>query len=179
MLLQPQPLLVTKVKPRKAGFTLVELLISLAVLTVVIFLSLGLIIPLRVTRASNLESQALNYAKSYTELVKIFWAQSNKYGPNIATVNTDFAGANPLYWPRIGSGNDIELATGWTLLATVASANNSTALNAKFTSPTLTTLADTLRLLTVTVTPPANSGGKPIELTTLITRPSSGVLAVP
>jgi prepilin-type N-terminal cleavage/methylation domain-containing protein len=161
----------------RAGFSLVEMLISLVILGVVVLLSLGLTIPLRVTRASNLESQALNFTKSYIELVKVLWLQPNKYGPDIAAVNANFNTTTPSYWPKInGSGYDIQLPTGWTMTATVTSANNASAAAPAFTSAALKNLSDTLRLVKITAIPPTDSGAKPVSLTTLITRPSTGVI---
>jgi prepilin-type N-terminal cleavage/methylation domain-containing protein len=166
----------SKSNNRRAGFSLVELLISLVILGVVVLLSLGLTIPLRLTRTSNLESQALNFSKSYLELVKVLWLQPNKYGPDIATVNTDFNATTPSYWPKInGTGYDLKLPTGWTMTATVTSANNASAVAAPFASVALKNLSDTLRLVKITATPPTNSGANPVTLTTLITRPSTGV----
>jgi prepilin-type N-terminal cleavage/methylation domain-containing protein len=163
---------------RRAGFSLVELLISLVILGVVVLLSLGLTIPLRLTRTSNLESQALNYTKSYIELVKVLWLQPNKYGPSIAAVNSDFSTTTPSYWPKVnGTGYAIQLPTNWSISAVVTSANNPSASATQFTSAALINLADTLRLVKITVTPPTNSGAKPVSLTTLITRPSTGVTA--
>lgn len=166
----------SKFRVGKAGFTLVELLISLAILGIVVVLSLGLVIPLKLTRTSNLESQGLNFAKSYLELVKVLWLQPNKYGPGVTAVNTDFSATTPAYWPKVnGTGYDIQLPTGWTILAAATAANNPSASATNFASASLITLSDTLRLVKVTVTPPTNSGGKPVVLTTLIVRPSSGV----
>jgi prepilin-type N-terminal cleavage/methylation domain-containing protein len=175
-LLQP---LAIKNKQSRSGFTMVELLVAIVLLAAVVLLSQGLLIPLKITTRSNQESSALNYAKSYIELVKVNWLDSTKYGPSVAAVNTDFALATPNYWPSWGTttGKDIKVPAGWTIAASVTSKTPASSTNAKFAAAGLVTLKDTLRLVTITVTPPnlVSSGVSPVTLTTLIARPSTGV----
>jgi prepilin-type N-terminal cleavage/methylation domain-containing protein len=174
---QPQQL-ATKGKKSKSGFTIVELLVAMVLLAAVVLLAQGLLIPLNITSRSNQESSALNYAKSYIELVKVNWLESTKYGPNVADVNSDFSASTPSYWPKWGttSSVDIKVPSGWTIAASATSKTPASGADAKFTAPAMKSLQDTLRLVTVTVTPPNLSGGvSPVTLTTLIARPSTGV----
>jgi prepilin-type N-terminal cleavage/methylation domain-containing protein len=55
----------------KKAFTLIEVLVALLLLSAVVFVATGFIIPLQVTRQSATESSALNYGRSYIELVKV------------------------------------------------------------------------------------------------------------
>jgi hypothetical protein len=157
---------------------MVELLVAIALLAAVVLLAQGLLIPLRITNRGNQESSALNYAKSYIELIKVNWLNEKKYGPSVAAVNSDFSLANPNYWPSWGDGSyDLKVPTGWIITAIATSKTPTSGTDAKFTSATLVTLQDTLRLVTVTVTPPnLSSGVSPITLSTLIARPSTGVI---
>jgi prepilin-type N-terminal cleavage/methylation domain-containing protein len=161
-------------KQHKAGLTLIEVLISIALLGAVVLLAQGFIIPLQVTKRSNTESSALNIAKSYIELIKVNWLRSDLYGVSVATVNAD---TTFKYFPKWGSTGtvDIKVPVGWTIGAVATSTNGTSASNTAFNAVKLVTLKDTLRLVTVTVTPPIDSGSKPVVLTTLIARPSSGV----
>ncbi len=160
-------------KQRNAGLTIIEVLISIALLGAVVLLAQGFIIPLQVTKKSNTESSALNIAKSYIELIKVNWLRSDLYGSDVATVNAD---TTFKYFPKWGSTGtvDVKVPVGWTVGAAATSANGTSAANAAFNVGKLVTLKDTLRLVTVTVTPPTDSGSKPVVLTTLISRPSSG-----
>ncbi len=161
-------------KKHKSGLTLIEVLISIALLGAVVLLAQGFIIPLQVTKKSNTESSALNIAKSYMELIKVNWLRSDLYGLNVATVNAD---TTFKYFPKWGSAGtvDVKVPTGWTIMAVATSANSTSTSNTAFNAAKLVTLKDTLRLVTVTVTPSTDSSSKPVVLTTLIARPSSGV----
>jgi prepilin-type N-terminal cleavage/methylation domain-containing protein len=160
---------------KESGLTLIEVLVSLALLGVIVFIMQGFVIPIKVTKQSSIESNALNFAKSYIELVKVNWLQSSLYGPSLATVNAD---TTFTYWPEWGTTGSpaLKLPTNWTITATATSANTTSASNAKFTTAKLISLQDTLRLVTVTVTPPTDFGSKPVVLTTLIARPSTGII---
>jgi prepilin-type N-terminal cleavage/methylation domain-containing protein len=160
---------------KESGLTLIEVLVSLALLGVIVFIMQGFVIPIKVTKQSSTESNALNFAKSYIELVKVNWLQSSLYGPSLSTVNADTAFT---YWPEWGTIGSpaIKLPANWTITATATSANTTSASNTKFTTAKLISLQDTLRLVTVTVTPPTDFGSKPVVLTTLIARPSTGII---
>jgi prepilin-type N-terminal cleavage/methylation domain-containing protein len=170
---QQQPRAINK-KQFQKGLTVIEVLVAIALLGAVVLLAQGFVIPLQLTQRSSLESSSLNYAKSYIELIKVNWLQASLYGLDVATVNAD---STFKYWPKWGTTGtvDIKLPTGWTIAAVATSANTSSVNDAKFNAVALKTLKDTLRLVTVTVTPPTASGAKPIVLTTLIARPSTGV----
>jgi Tfp pilus assembly protein PilV len=148
--------------------TIIEVLVSLVLLGSVVFVVQGFLIPLQVTRASSLEIQGLSYARSYVELTKARWLVNASYGTTTANA----------VWPTWGSSGtvDLQVGTGWTVTRTIAVIPTATTADTRFQVAALASLADTLRQVTVTVTPPTGSGGKPITLTTLIGRPNSGVV---
>jgi prepilin-type N-terminal cleavage/methylation domain-containing protein len=150
---------VSNLKHRKtSGLTIIEVLVSLILLGVLVLIASGLVIPLRLTRDSGIETQALTYGRSYMELVKSLWLEPSKY--------------NAITLPVIsGSSASIKIPSGWTVTPTVN----------RFTSPTtelpqfgntavesMRAYKDTLREVVVTVTPP---NGKAITLRTIIARP--------
>jgi prepilin-type N-terminal cleavage/methylation domain-containing protein len=132
----------------KAGFTLIEVLVSLALLGTVIFIVSGFILPLRLTRSSQIESNAVTYARSYIELVKVRWLNRDAFvNATLPTVGT-------------GAASEIKLPEGWNL-------------NVELREPgaSLTVLsADTLRPVIVTVKPSSDQKTW-VKLSTFIARP--------
>lgn len=154
-------------KKKIGGLTIVEVLVALVLLGVVILISAGLIIPLRVTRDSNIETQALSLARSYIELVRQRWLDPAEYeqSPSNNTVDPK--------WPTAGTAtsNDLVLPNGWTLTteATIRiGANRYSDGDAEFASSTnLRRFRDTIRNVKITITP--NNGAKSVTLETVIT----------
>ena len=74
------------------GFTIVEILVALMLLGVLGMVALGMVLPLRVNRDTNLETRATAYARSYLELVKGRWLTSTVYEagtlPTTCTIGT-------------------------------------------------------------------------------------------
>ena len=66
-----------KAKPparsKRSGLTLIEIMVALALLGIIGLIAGGFLLPLRLTRTSNVETQALSLARSYLELVKNRW----------------------------------------------------------------------------------------------------------
>ncbi len=63
----------------RKGFTLVEVLVALMLVGVLGMVALGMVLPLRLNRDTNLETRATAYARSYLELVKGRWLTSSAY----------------------------------------------------------------------------------------------------
>lgn len=69
---------------KSSGFSLIELLISVAVFSVIMLALSGLITNgLQVRRSNNSEIQALAYANSYLERYKSHWVESANYSDGI------------------------------------------------------------------------------------------------
>jgi type II secretory pathway pseudopilin PulG len=135
-------------KKTKMGLTLIEVLVSLALLGAVIFIVSGFILPLRVTRDSQVESNAVTYARSYIELVKVRWLNRDAFIN--ATLPT--AGAS--------AASEIKLPQGWNIdVALRESGASATPLS-----------ADTLRPVIVTVKPSSDQKTW-VKLSTLIAKP--------
>jgi prepilin-type N-terminal cleavage/methylation domain-containing protein len=61
------------------GFTLIEILVALALLGILGVVASGFLLPLRINRDSSQESQALTYARSYVEVLKARWLDRNTF----------------------------------------------------------------------------------------------------
>jgi prepilin-type N-terminal cleavage/methylation domain-containing protein len=147
------------------GLTIVEVIVAIALLAVVVLISAGFVVPLQVTRSSSIETQALAYGRSYLELVREQWLESAKYESSPAD-----ATPNPV-WPRLTGGTvDLKIPIDWSITPSVQIISSPTSANVAFNAIGLTAYRDTLRKVTVTVTP--SNDGKPISLTTIIARPS-------
>ncbi len=162
---KPQQL-VFKSFDSKSGLTVVEVLVAVGLLGVVALITLGLIIPLRVTRDSNVETQALAYGRSYLELVRESWLEPSNYeaSPSNATINP--------VWPSTTGGTpDLTLPSGWIITPTATARTGAlyTDANTAFSATALRGYRDTLRNVSIVIQP--NNGGRAITLTTVIGRP--------
>ncbi len=135
------------------GFSLIEVLIAILLLSSVILIATGFILPLKVTKVSAEQTAAATYARSYIELLKVRWSDTTNY--TAPTTGSPTISSN-------GSSADIEMPTGWDLT----------------TNSTTWTTADNIRTVTVTVKPPQKSGESTVVwqsrwlvLSVLITRP--------
>jgi Tfp pilus assembly protein PilV len=153
------PIKFSNTSRRSLGLSLTEVLVALVFLGVIVLLSLGLILPLRITRNANVETQALTYARSYMELVRTTWSNADKY--------------QALTWPDASSANpDLKLPTGWSIdRSSSVISNAATSTDANFSSGALKTLSDTLREVTVTAKAPTGSGIKDFTIKSYIARP--------
>jgi prepilin-type N-terminal cleavage/methylation domain-containing protein len=136
---------------RRAGFTLIEILVSLVLVGVLILITSSLILPLRITRASSVETQAVAFAQSYIELVKSRWQVATAFE----------AGANTTgdLLPVVDSTTtaDIRIPDGWVFEVDKSG----------------WTATDTIRTLKITVKPKDTTSTTGwVILTTKITRPS-------
>jgi prepilin-type N-terminal cleavage/methylation domain-containing protein len=90
---------------RQAGFSLIEMIISLALVGILGVIAGGFILPLRMTGNTSSQTQSLAVARSYLEITKNRWLNKisfeNQTLPTLSTVNT--------------SSSDIKLPTGWTV----------------------------------------------------------------
>jgi prepilin-type N-terminal cleavage/methylation domain-containing protein len=137
-------------RKRQHGLTLIEMMVALALVGVLGIIGGGLLLPMRMSREANAQSQALSYARSYLEMVKGRWLDANVYKNKTLPTWKIKGATNP-------ASADMELPTGWAIA--VPEASDATAW------------ADTnnIRTVTVTVTMPALPEFK---LSTQITRPS-------
>lgn len=133
---------------RKHGFTLVEMLVSLVLLGVVLLVTSGLVLPLRLTKTASNETTGAAVAQSYLELLKSKWLDDTNYTNMVL----------PLVCTKTDTttiGCDIRIDTGWTL---AIKSSVSTAWGA----------TQTLRPVVVEVT---MADGKIIPFSTLVARP--------
>ncbi len=132
----------------KHGFTLVEMLVSLVLLGVVLLVTSGLVLPLRLTKTASNETAGAAVAQSYLELLKSKWLDDTNY-TNIVL---------PLVCPKSDTttlGCDIRVEDGWEL-------------KIKTTVSTAWTATQTLRPVVVEVT---MKDGSVIPFSTLVARP--------
>ena len=134
----------SKFSNREDGFTIIEVIVALALLGILVIMASGLLIPLSVTNQSNTEGRAAGIARSYIEILKSRWQIKGNYI------------TAPYGVPTVGEVvGDIKIPTDWTLTV------NSNTWKAD----------DTIRTVTVTVTPDTKNSN-PVVLEALITRPS-------
>ena len=118
------------------GFTLVEMMVALVLVGVLGLIGGGFLLPLKMSRDANAQSQALSYARSYLEIIKGRWLDANVYKNK--TLPT---------WKEIGATTpataDIEVPVGWEIVVPEAAAtstawastNNIRTVTIKITSP--------------------------------------------
>jgi prepilin-type N-terminal cleavage/methylation domain-containing protein len=131
----------------KQGFTLVEVLVAMALLGILVIMASGLLIPLRITTQTSAEGRAASIARSYIEILKSRWLARTDY------INSPY---NVPSVSDTSTSADIKLPSGWIL----------TVNSADWTSN------DTLRTVTVTVKPDANDVKSNVIIETMINRPS-------
>jgi prepilin-type N-terminal cleavage/methylation domain-containing protein len=143
------------------GFTLIELIVSLGLISLVGVVAGGFLLPLRLTRQSNLETQGLTYARSYMEALKTRWINKAGYKPGnyltsdrpIMAYDTDTA--------AVQAAADVVFPASWTYTATITPSTT--------ISGSVTTVSDVYRTVKVTVQPPGNQA--PVVLTTRVVQP--------
>jgi prepilin-type N-terminal cleavage/methylation domain-containing protein len=150
---------VSREKIRKtSGLTIIEVLVSLVLLGVLVLIASGLVIPLRLTRDSGVQTQALTYGRSYLELVKSLWLEPLKY--------------TAVTLPKItGTTPDIKLPSGWTITPTINRFTSPTTELPQFGTTAVASMQfykDTLREVIITVKSPDE---KTTTLRTIIARP--------
>ena len=129
---------------RAAGFSLIEMMVALVLAALVGTVAMGLLTPLRATRASASETQALTYARSYAELLKARWLRADAF--NRADV------------PRLeGADAEVKVPAPWALTVEVRNEDGKAPRS-----------DDLLRRVRVRVT---RADGPPVELLTLVARP--------
>ncbi len=133
---------------RKHGFTLVEMLVSLVLLGVVLLVTSGLVLPLRLTKTASNETVGAAIAQSYLEVLKNKWLDDTKY--QNMTLPVVCAKSD-----TITVGCDIRIDTGWTL-------------QIKPTISAAWTATQTLRQVVIEVT---TIEGKIIPFSTLVAKP--------
>ena len=135
----------------KSGFTLIEILISLVLVGLLILITSSLILPLRLTRSSNIETQAVAFGQSYIELIKSRWQVQSNFIAGEALLPKASSSPSP--------APEILLPAGWTLVVDGASS---------------WTTNDTIRIVKVIVKPIGTTKiSEWIVITTKITRPSA------
>ena len=129
------------------GFTLVEVIVAMALLGILVIMASGLLIPLKITNQTSVEERAAGIARSYIEILKSRWQ-----------VRTDYINL-PYNVPNASDTDmsaDIKLPTGWTLTV----------------NDGIWTSNDTLRTVTVTIKPDASDSKSDVIIETMINRPS-------
>lgn len=129
-----------------AGFTLIEMIVSLVLVGILGVIATGFLTPLQINRRTAQEGQATNHARSYLELVKGRWLNTSTFA----------TGSLPKVCAKTSTDTDCDLKmdTGWnvgvdaTLVASWAA-------------------TDTLR----TVTVKASQGTYTYSFSTLISQP--------
>jgi prepilin-type N-terminal cleavage/methylation domain-containing protein len=134
----------------RAGFTLIEVLVSLLLFGVLIVIASGLLLPLNLVKTTSTESKAVSFGRSYIEIVKSRWQIGAAFS------NTGQSSAYALPTASDTGSPDIKLPTGWTL---------------ETNSATWST-TETTRTLTVTVKPSSTDVKTWISLSVVITKPS-------
>jgi prepilin-type N-terminal cleavage/methylation domain-containing protein len=133
---------------RQAGFSLIEMLISLALVGILGVIAGGFILPLRMTRNTSSQTQSLAIARSYLEITKNSWLNKINFEkqtlPTLSTANT--------------SSSDIKLPNDWTVTTDCKGITN-----------TICTATDELRTMKITVTAPNRPT---LTLMTQISKPS-------
>jgi prepilin-type N-terminal cleavage/methylation domain-containing protein len=136
----------------QGGFTLIELLVSLGLISLVGVVAGGFLLPLRLTRQANLETQGLSYARSYIEALKTRWASKAGYNPANQATSARPVVAYDTDTATVRTAADVVLPASWTVGLVVTPSTN-----------------DTYRSVTVTVTPAGT--GTPLVLTTRVVQP--------
>jgi prepilin-type N-terminal cleavage/methylation domain-containing protein len=143
------------------GFTLIELIVSLGLISLVGVVAGGFLLPLRLTRQSNLETQGLTYARSYMEALKTRWINKSGYKPGNHLTSDRPVVAYDTDTSAIQNAADVVVPASWTYTTTITPSTT--------TSGTVTTVSDVYRTVKVTVKPPGDQGT--VVLTTRVVQP--------
>jgi type II secretory pathway pseudopilin PulG len=144
-------------RSRSAGLTLVEILVSLGIVSLIAITVGYFTLPLNLTRKSNVETQALTIARTYMEIVKGRWSDINDAGyatktglPTVSDVNS-------------ATVTDIKIPVGWSVVVNSADWNQ---------GPPVGTI-DSLRTVKIIVKPvPITDTTLWVTLSTQIIKPN-------
>ena len=136
----------------QGGFTLIEMIVSLGLISLVGVVAGGFLLPLRLTRQANTETQGLSYARSYLEALKTGWVTSAGYKPANQATSARPVVAYDTDTAAVRAAADVVLPDSWTAALAITPSTN-----------------DTYRSVTVTITPPGS--GTPMVLTTRVVQP--------
>jgi prepilin-type N-terminal cleavage/methylation domain-containing protein len=130
----------------QSGFSLVEMLVALALVGILGVVSSGFLTPFKISRTSARESVATNYARSYLELVKGRWLNPASFG----------SGALPKICATTDTATDcdLQIPSDWTV-------------GVDTTTVATWKAADTIRLVTVK----ASQGTDSYQFSTVISQP--------
>jgi prepilin-type N-terminal cleavage/methylation domain-containing protein len=151
-MMHQQPFASKRLPRSQGGFTLIELLVSLGLISLVGVVAGGFLLPLRLTRQANLETQGLSYARSYLEALKTRWVNTAGYNPANQATSARPVVAYATDTATVRDAADVVLPASWTVALAVTPSTG-----------------DTYRSVTVTVTPPGT--GTPLVLTTRVVQP--------
>jgi type II secretory pathway pseudopilin PulG len=142
---------------RLAGLTLIEILVSLGIVSLIAITVGYFTLPLNLTRKSNVETQALTIARTYMEIVKGRWSDINDTG------YTTMTGLPTVSEIGNAAVTDIKIPVGWTLVVNSADWN---------LGPPVGTV-DSLRTVKVIVQPtPITDTSLAVTLSTQIIKPN-------
>jgi prepilin-type N-terminal cleavage/methylation domain-containing protein len=137
-------------RKRQEGLTLIEMMVALILVGVLGLISSGFLLPMKMSRDANTQSQALSYARSYLEMVKGRWLDVTVYKNK--TLPT---------WKVQGATTpvtaDVEVPLGWSISVPEASSASAWAD------------ANNIRTVTVKISIPNQAD---FTLSSQITRPS-------
>ena len=130
------------------GFTLIEILVSLALVGGLVLILSTLVLPLQINRNTSIQTQGVGFARSYLEIIKARW--------QVRSGTTGFlSGASSLpTWSDTSTTADVRVPTGWKIEVDTTGWNS----------------ASTLRTVTVIVKPIDTDPGAPEKWITLQTR---------
>jgi prepilin-type N-terminal cleavage/methylation domain-containing protein len=118
------------------GFTLIEMMVALVLVGVLGLIGGGFLLPMKMSRDANAQSQALSYARSYLEIIKGRWLDANVYKSKTLPTWKEKGATTPLT-------ADVEVPVGWAIVVPEAAsastawadANNIRTVTVKITSP--------------------------------------------
>jgi prepilin-type N-terminal cleavage/methylation domain-containing protein len=140
-----------------SGLTLIEVLVSLVLVSTLGFVASGLLIPLKLTRTTSIESQATALSRSYLELLKGRWLDDSKYSnPNDNLPITCAVGSTT-------SPCDLKIPSDWTL-----GIDATTKAEWEKNLGKVGYIPDRIRLVKVVVTAPNSPS---VTFSTLVTKP--------
>jgi prepilin-type N-terminal cleavage/methylation domain-containing protein len=137
-------------RKHQRGLTLIEMMVALVLVGVLGLISGGFLLPMKMNRDSNAQSQALSYARSYLEMIKGRWLDASVYkSKTLPTWKVKGA--------TIPATADLEVPTGWAISVPEAA------------STTAWADVNNIRVVTVKITIPNQAD---FTLSSQITRPS-------